>query len=163
MPGSQTEFATYEDESCSSKPGYDGLMQNSSSWAADFGSDCTPPGYGECWVFSTACEAKLATFCGIHQYAWKSKAPKALKVWWIDQGGKTASFPIGPVVGGSITVVFVFVCGIMWLANCFAKSSCGEPTCPSPLLKNKPSVTDDVQMTDTSKATESAEATESAV
>ena len=86
-------------------------------------------------VLSTACEAKLATFCG-SQYAWKSKAPKALKVWWIDQGGKTASFPIGPVVG---PIAGVFLCVIMWLANCFAKSSCGEPTCPSPLFKPKPS------------------------
>ena len=146
-PGSQTTFATYEDDSCSSETGRDGSMQNSSSWAADLGSDCTPPGYGECWVLSTACEAKLATFCGIHHYAWKSKPPKALKVWWIDQGGKTASFPIGPVVG---PIAGLFVCVIMWLANCCA------PTCPSPLFKKKPSVTDDLQMTDTSKATEPA-------
>jgi len=133
--GPRTLFRTYEDDSCSSKTGDDGSMQNSSSWAADLGSDCTPPGYGECWVLSTACEAKLATFCG-SQYAWKSKAPKALKVWWIDQGGKTPSFPIGLVVG---PIAGVFLCVIMWLANCFAKSSCGEPTCPSPLFKNKPS------------------------
>ena len=86
-------------------------------------------------VLSTACEAKLATFCGSH-YAWKSKAPKALKVWWVDQGGKTESFPIGLVVG---PVASLFVCIILWLSNAFAKSSCGEPTCPSPLFKPKPS------------------------
>jgi hypothetical protein len=135
VAGGETVFGTYEDDSCSSKTGNDGSMQNSSSWAADLGSDCTPPN-GECWVLSTACEAKLATFCG-SQYAWKSKAPKALKVWWIDQGGKTPSFPIGPVVG--VLGVIVFLCVIMWLANCCAKSYCGEPTCPSPLFKNKPS------------------------
>jgi hypothetical protein len=140
VDGGSTVFQTFEDDSCSSRTGTDGSMQTSSSWASQWGAvswapDCTPPGYGECWVLSTACEAKLATFCG-SQYAWKSKAPKALKVWWIDQGGKTPSFPIGPVVG--VLGVIVFLCVIMWLANCFAKSSCGEPTCPSPLFKNKP-------------------------
>ena len=142
VPGGQTDIYTFEDDSCSTeRTGVDGLMTTSSGWAADLGSECTPPGNGECWVLSPACEAKLATFCGSPSsfYAWKSKAPKALKVWWVDQGGKTASFPIGPVVG---PVAGVFVCLILWLANCFGKPSCGEPSwmlCPSPLFKTKPS------------------------
>ena len=86
VPGGETEIYTYSDDSCSVNTGVDGNMQKSSGWAADLGSDCTPPGYGECWVLSAACEAKLATFCG-SSYVWRSKPPKSLKVWWIDQEG----------------------------------------------------------------------------
>jgi len=144
----KTNVHTFEDDSCSTEKIFHGgsTATSSSELAADLGSECDTPQHGECFVFTTACMLRLQALCSQTlpgQFAVKAehrwKTPKAMKVWYADQGGLPANINYAAVaagVGGSVLLVI-----IMWLANCFGKPSCGEPSwmlCPSPLPQFKP-------------------------
>ena len=144
-----TNVYTFEDDSCSTEKIWHGgsTATSSSEMATILGSECdTVPQHGECFVFTTACMLRHQALCSqtmpgqfasAAEHRWKT--PKAMKVWYADQGGLPASINYAAVaggVGGSLLLVI-----IMWLANCFGKPSCGEPSwmlCPSPLPMFKP-------------------------
>ena len=118
-------------------------MTSSSKLAEVLGSDCDPvPQHGECFAFSTACGLRLRDLCNRPGtdpfYPVLGVSPKAMKIWYADQGGMPADIS-GPALAGGVAASVVIFCFISWLANCWAKSYCGEPTCPSPLFKAKPS------------------------
>ena len=133
-----TNVHLFNDDSCSTETSWRGgsPAKSSSEWATSSSTnmtyECTPQ-HGECFVITAACQAK-GDFCPA-----LGSTPKAMKIWYADQGGLPASINYAAVaggVGGSFLLVI-----IMWLANCFGKPSCGEPSwmlCPSPLPMFKP-------------------------
>ena len=117
----------FEDETCSTEQiGIEGLMTPSALWTEKLGSECTPPGNGECFAFSAACESVLATVCRRQPGAWTladGKKPKALKVWYVDQGGKVDGFPVGAIIGIAAFLVVVVAAALwqVWLKKLKSK------------------------------------------
>ena len=134
-----TRIDEFDDTSCDTQTQIGGLSQTAAEWAADMGSDCTPK-HGECFPWSTACESTLAALCNRQPGSWPGgRAPKAIKIWWTEQGGypdeACGTGCIAGIAAGAGTLV---LCVIAWLANLFNRSLCGEPPCPSPLPMFKP-------------------------
>ena len=134
-----TTIAEFDDTSCDTETGIGGISQTAAEWAADMGSDCTPK-HGECFPWSTACESTLAALCNRQPGSWPDgHAPKAVKIWWTEQGGRPVTVCGTPCIAGiAASAGFLVLCVIGWLANLFNRSSCGEPPCPSPLPMFKP-------------------------
>ena len=145
----KTNMHIFEDDSCSTETIDRGgsTATSSSELAADLGSECDTPQHGECFVITTACFIRLQALCnqtnpgqfGLKaEHRWKT--PKAMKVWYADQGGRGSSINYAAVAAACV-VGSLLLTIIMWLANCFGKPSCGEPSwmlCPSPLPMFKP-------------------------
>ena len=101
----------------------------------------------ECWTLpehlALSADLFLCIQCSVRALCvvWLpgGKPPKAMKIWYADQGGMPADINYAAVALGVGAGVLLMI--ILWLANCFAKSYCGEPSCPSPLFKPKPSAT----------------------